>query len=897
MKKYLLKTISALLTGVMLVGMAVPAMADIADIQVIDLASAPMVISAGTPENYPTPTGTDISINIVGAGKTESVNTSSLEAGKFAKIKAEKTLNSYNFSHYEYVTTARNYVASYDNEFTFYVDPPMTINVVYATDPITSANGIVAGMYKNPEVKSDGNTYFYCSVAGAKGNNTTAEITFGRSQKDERDTDNNSETITTATEQNIYDEEDTNEHNTFQYIVSSGIQTGGPIDFEAKVNANSTALIKTWDLHSGAFYGKTNGTVNDLKIDGNTYSFNANIGDKVRVEAISEPTSVSGIEKTKSVEGIYEYKVTGDLVTIQKDGINKIMVNPMDVAITEGGQPSTPSPDKNTTGTIIVNVQAIETGTNLSGANVTAKKSDNKQFTFTIPETDEGIYSISAPEGTYDITVELNGQTASGSIVVENDKEKSVTISIKDIEAERQKKIDTMIERYLTEQDPTDSDGSLWNSESSEFKWSYINGCMITAFMDLYDITKEERYLNTSDIYQSKFIDNDGKVISTKNKDADIRKNFALDDVNPGKSLLDLMEAMPQGANYNKYNNCVEGTLKYVIENTSKTKAGNFWHKDSYPHQVWLDGTYMALPYMIQYSRVTGKGFKGLNDITAVADNVVLQFNNVYNKMRNVKTGLYYHGYDAQADPNGDNDTSKAMSWAKGTTYSNSTYKVGDGKPSTSENVGCSSNYWTRAMGWYAMALVDSYEELDKAEKENKGTFTTQKQTIAKIFTDLMDHVINYQDEKTGLWWQVTDKQDEKGNYLETSGSATFAAALMKGYNINIYNDAKDYNSNHTPEQFYALGLKAFNGITDNKLDNGVISDICGTAGLAGPDGSGTTSKTATRGDSPYKYRDGTYDYYVSEKVANDDAKGSAPYLMAYAQKLKHDKDLQSANS
>ncbi len=924
MKKYLLKTISVLLTGVMLVGMAVPAMADIADIQVIDLASAPMLASNDNLGDYTASEGKDIKINIVGAGETESVDTSSLEAGKFAKIIADDEISGKQFSHYEYVTTARNYVASYDKEFTFYVDPPMTINVVYADDPITSANGIVAGMYKNPEVKEDGNTYFYCSVAGAKGSNTTAEITFGRSQKDERDTDNNSETITTNKEQNIYDEEDTDEHNTFQYIVSSGIQTGGPIDFKAKVNGtDSTALIKTWDLHSGAFYSKTNGTVNDLTIDGNKYSFNANIGDKVRVYTTdSSALSVTGLEESKkSSDGkINEYTATAISVSITGSNIEKIMVNPMDVAIAEGGQPSTPSPDKSTTGTIIVNVQAIETGTKLSGANVTAKKSDNELFTFTIPETDEGIYSISAPEGTYDITVELNGQTASGSIDVENGTEKSVTISIKDIEAERQEKINTLIEYMKTEDNP--QNGSLWNTESpNELKWSYINGCMMTAFMDLYEVTENEEYLNFVINYEDLSLNNNGEILKKNGTEEPTTNNLStdrtLDNVNPGKAILDVIATGNNGTN-NKFSNCIN-IITNVVNNASnyRVKGGNFWHKSTYPYQVWLDGTYMALPYMIQYKRIypdveyTIAGHQTTKD---TIDDVVNQFKNVEAKMKDKETGLYYHGYDSQADTSstGNNDPTKAMSWAKDAnpSQSNTGYYVNSFK-SNAHNVGCSSNFWSRAMGWYAMALIDSYEQINLIQDGND--YSSQKGELARIFKELMTSVLKYQDPITGMWYQVMDNKETdesrsylKYNYLESSGTATFAAALMKGYNLGLLD-----------ESYYEKGLKAFNGITDNQLtinnddpNKAGIGNICKSAGLAGNEGAKSPKNNTTTKANSSKHetspmpddllnisRDGSFSYYLSEPIVTNDAKGAAPYLMAYAQKLKHDKVLQSANS
>ena len=308
--------------------------------------------------------------------------------------------------------------------------------------------------------------------------------------------------------------------------------------------------------------------------------------------------------------------------------------------------------------------------------------------------------------------------------------------------------------------------------------------------------------------------------------------------------------------------------------------------------------------------------------------------------MRNKDTGLYYHGYDAQADSTTDEykDTAnhgpnRAMSWAKNSTASSAPYLVTDttsnspkkvtSKPTTSENnPGCSSNYWLRAMGWYSMALVDCYDEMEKGEKKYSVDLSEQKKTLANIYIQLIDALIKYQDD-SGMWYQVVDNPNVANkdyNYLETSGSAAVAASIMKGYNLGIFKNenTQDYTMDHTAEDYYNAGLKAFNCITDRNLkyysstanpkygDAYGIDGICITAGLAGikssTSASGNTSNTAgaknNDGRGPkYYLRDGLYDYYVSEKIVVNDAKGAAPYLMAYAQKLKHDKDLQSANS
>ncbi|MGN1319380.1 MAG: glycoside hydrolase family 105 protein, partial [Lachnospirales bacterium] len=468
------------------------------------------------------------------------------------------------------------------------------------------------------------------------------------------------------------------------------------------------------------------------------------------------------------------------------------------------------------------------------------------------------------------------------------------TVNASSLESTRQAKINTMLDTLLAETDPGDSDGSLWNSESNDLKWSYINGCMITAFMDLYEVTGNTTYLDNSNTYQSVFVNSSGEVQGTNS----ISSSKTLDDVNPGKSLLDLIEN--NAGNKERFELCVDNEITPILGRVNRVENGtlNFFHKADYQHQVWLDGTYMALPYMIQYKRIyPSKSIAGKSTMTEVANDVTAQFENVYNKMRNNTTGLYYHGYNSRADNNSaDYNISKAMSWARteADEAASGNYKVSD-VYSTAERDACSSNYWSRAMGWYAMALVDSYEEMSKVT--DGIDLSTQKKKIADIFVDLMDSVLNYQDSSTGLWYQVMDNPTGEYNYLESSGTATFAAALMKGYNLGIYSDTSGYTPKKTDDEYYSLGLKAFNGLTDNKLNTtGGLTDICGTAGLGGVNESGSkkghTSSSATRGYT-YNYRDGSYKYYVSEKLATNDAKGAAPYLMAYAQKIKHDQNAQ----
>ena len=197
-------------------------------------------------------------------------------------------------------------------------------------------------------------------------------------------------------------------------------------------------------------------------------------------------------------------------------------------------------------------------------------------------------------------------------------------------------------------------------------------------------------------------------------------------------------------------------------------------------------------------------------------------------KIRDPKTGLYYHAYDS----------SRAMFWCDKVT-------------------GLSQNFWLRALGWFSMALLDT---LDKTDASAAGE---SYEKLKQIFVELMDAMLKYQDE-SGMWYQVVNFGGMDKNYLETSGSSIMAYALLKGVRLGFL-----------PESYRAYGEKAFHGICDNYLstdENGNLhlGGICLVAGLGG----------ANR-------RSGTYDYYMSEPVVKDDAKGVGPFLLAYTEMLR----------
>ncbi len=363
---------------------------------------------------------------------------------------------------------------------------------------------------------------------------------------------------------------------------------------------------------------------------------------------------------------------------------------------------------------------------------------------------------------------------------------------------------------YLT--DNSDAEHPLWNIEKvrkgGQNKWNYIDGCMIASLIRLSSITKESRYLDFAESFVSYYVCEDGSI---KTFDP---SEYNLDNIRMACNLFALYDITGK----EKYRLAMD-TARSQLETQPRTKEGNFWHKQIYPNQVWLDGLYMAQPFYMEYERRYRKMSGCLDSFK--------QFENVRRIMKDPATGLYYHGYDE----------SREMYWAD-------------------KETGLSRNFWLRATGWYAASLVDT------AEAMGEQTYYEYR-TLQDTLKDLIDSILKFQDPKTHMFYQVINRADAKGNYLETSGSALIAYAILKGVRLK-----------YLPKRYAKIGEDIFYGITGkylSKNEDGTprLGGICLVAGLGGKD-----------------HRDGSLEYYFSEPVVENDAKGTGPLIMAYCELL-----------
>lgn len=376
---------------------------------------------------------------------------------------------------------------------------------------------------------------------------------------------------------------------------------------------------------------------------------------------------------------------------------------------------------------------------------------------------------------------------------------------------------DEILEQYLRYLlSNSDSEHPMWNQEKIRAgrpnDWNYVDACMMKAALSMYECSKDEYFLEAAEKFLSGFVSEDGKVRSY-----DIEE-FNIDSICGAPNLITMYEITGN----RKYREAIE-LFREQLERMPRTKEGNFWHKNIYPNQVWLDGLYMAQPFYMEYE-TRYNGMQGCRDS-------FLQFCNVEKHMKDSDTGLYYHGYDE----------SREMYWAN---------------PQT----GCSPNFWLRSIGWFAASLVETAAAMNEA-------LYYERRTLQSMLKNLAEALLPWQDE-SGMFYQIVNRPDLEKNYLETSGTALISYALLKGSRLGFL-----------PRRFAYAGERAFNGIKERylKIDengNPVLSGICLVAGLGG----------ANR-------RDGSLEYYFSEPVVENEAKGIAPLFLAYTEMLRMDEN------
>lgn len=340
-------------------------------------------------------------------------------------------------------------------------------------------------------------------------------------------------------------------------------------------------------------------------------------------------------------------------------------------------------------------------------------------------------------------------------------------------------------------------------NESKGPKWTYDMGVVLEGMIEVWRKTGNAQYFDYVQGWMDQYVDDEGHIRNYK------RDEFNIDHVKNGKVLLTLYKVTEQ-EKYLKACHLLFGQM----EEHPRTNQGGFWHKKIYPYQMWLDGLYMAQPFLTEYA--------DLMDKPELFDDIVNQFVYMEQNARDKKTGLLYHGWDE----------SREQRWAD---------------PKT----GLSPHFWARGMGWYVMGLVDVLDYFPINHPRRKE--------LLAILDRTMTSVVNYQDPISGVWYDIVDLGHRKGNYLEASASSMFvyglAKSIRKGY----------ISKKHTKalEKAYAGLIKEF--VSDAGNDRIDLHKVVAVSGLGGEK----------------NYRDGSFEYYMSEPVVTNDYKGVGPFMMA----------------
>lgn len=347
-------------------------------------------------------------------------------------------------------------------------------------------------------------------------------------------------------------------------------------------------------------------------------------------------------------------------------------------------------------------------------------------------------------------------------------------------------------------------DSIAYADEGKKARWDYEQGILLKAMERLWEHTGDVRYFKYVQRQIDPFISENGEIATYE-----IAK-YNIDMITPGRTLLTLyQQTLPKKEKYKR----AADLLLQQIEKQPRTQEGGFWHKQIYPYQMWLDGLYMGQPFYAEYAQVFQK--------PTYFDDIVNQFVWMERHARDPQTGLLYHAWDE----------SKQQAWADKVT-------------------GQSPNFWTRAMGWYAMALVDVLDYIPVQHPRRVELIT--------ILNRFLPALLPFQDPKTGGWYQVTNRPEVPGNYIETSGTSMFIYAL-----------AKSVRKRYIAPIYLAAAKKAFDGIQKHFLTR----DELGYLHLE------NTVSVSGLGGKPY--RDGSVAYYLSEKIRRDDLKGVGPLIFA----------------
>ena len=338
-------------------------------------------------------------------------------------------------------------------------------------------------------------------------------------------------------------------------------------------------------------------------------------------------------------------------------------------------------------------------------------------------------------------------------------------------------------------------------------RWDYTTALLSQALLDMAANDGDDALRDYGARMVTTFVAPDGAIRTYRMSD------YNIDMIPPGKVLLREYQRIGEARFLTAAH-----TMREQLAQHPRTSEGGFWHKQRYPYQMWLDGLFMAAPFYAHY----GVMF----DRPADVDDAMFQLQLVDRHTWVPDKQLHVHAWDE----------ARAQPWADPVT-------------------GRAPNVWGRAVGWYAMALVDTLDFTPGIHHDVEA--------VNEIIKRLAEGLVRHQDPATGVWWQVMDMPEREGNYREATATSMF-----------VYFLAKAVNRGYLPHDVYEpVVRRAYAGLIKEfvRLDANGLVDLtrcCQVAGLGYTNSAG-------------RVRDGTFEYYISEPIINNDPKGTGPFIMA----------------
>ena len=351
-------------------------------------------------------------------------------------------------------------------------------------------------------------------------------------------------------------------------------------------------------------------------------------------------------------------------------------------------------------------------------------------------------------------------------------------------------------------------DATYLDGREGQRKWNYTTGLELKSFLDAakrYELPEVVDYVRA---WADTMATEKGEIYSYK------KSNYNVDHICPARIYFDLHDMYgDQDKRYRR----VTRKVREQLDSHPRTQSGEFWHKQVYPNQVWLDGFYMALPFYAEYT----KRYAPKEQRDSLFADIAHQFTAGAKNTYDPATGLFRHAWDE----------SRSMFWCD---------------PET----GLSEHAWGRATGWYAIALV---EVLDYMPKDHPG-----HQELVDQLNYLLEVLPEWADPQTGMWYQVLDCPEREGNYQEATCSIMFTYAFLKGLR-------RGYIDRSHEEYILGLYPKFIDRFIRENADGTIsMTDCCAVGGLGGK-----------------QMRKGDFDYYLSEPIIENDCKGVGPFIWA----------------